>query len=229
MEITTYHAFAWSMIERFGSAVGLPEPVMATESELKLFRPAGAIRYKDMIPLALRLCRVPAIGAHLRSRWSLIVCDEFQDTDDGQFRLLTAIRGNARLLLLGDPNQCIYSSLPEAVGVGPERLAAALALPGARQVTLPEASHRDPTGVLPAAAAAIRVRDFSHEAVTVAMATGRLQVRAGLDLAHEAATVADVVRELRAEGHTVGVFSHHVDSTATLSDQLQQSGVDHAR
>ena len=56
-----------------------------------------------MIPLALRLCRVPAIGAHLRSRWSLIVCDEFQDTDDGQFRLLTAIRGNARLLLLGDP------------------------------------------------------------------------------------------------------------------------------
>jgi DNA helicase II / ATP-dependent DNA helicase PcrA len=227
VEITTYHAFAWSMIERFGSAVGLPEPVMATESELKLFRPAGAIRYKNMIPLALRLCRVPAIGAHLRSRWSLIVCDEFQDTDDGQFRLLTAIRGNARLLLLGDPNQCIYSSLPEAVGVGPERLAAALALPGARQVTLPEASHRDPTGVLPAAAAAIRVRDFSHEAVTVAMATGRLQVRAGLDLAHEAATVADVVRELRAEGHTVGVFSHHVDSTATLSDQLQQSGVDH--
>jgi DNA helicase-2/ATP-dependent DNA helicase PcrA len=59
------------------------------------------------------------------------------------------------------------------------------------------------------------------------MATGRLQVRAGLDPAQEAVTVAAVVRELQAEGHTVGVFSHHVDSTATLSDQLQQSGVDH--
>jgi DNA helicase-2/ATP-dependent DNA helicase PcrA len=227
VEITTYHAFAWSLIERFGSAVGLPKPVLATESELKLFRQAGAIRYKDMMPLALRLSGVPAIAAHLRSRWSLIVCDEFQDTDDGQFRLLTAIRGDARLLLLGDPNQCIYSSLPDAVGVGPERLAAALALPGARQITLPEASHRDPTGVLPAAAAAIRVRDFSHDAVTVAMTSGRLQVRAGLDPAHEAATVAAVVRDLRAEGHTVGVFSHHTDSTTTLSDQLQQSGVDH--
>jgi DNA helicase-2/ATP-dependent DNA helicase PcrA len=227
VEITTYHAFAWSLIERFGSAVGLPQPVLATEAELKLFQPAGAIRYEDMIPLALRLCHVPAIAAHLRSRWSLIVCDEFQDTDDGQFQLLTAIRGDARLLLLGDPNQCIYSSLPGAVGVGPERLAAALALPGARQITLPDASHRDPTGVLPAAAAAIRVRDFSHDTVTTAIATGRLQIRAGLHLAHEAATVAAVVRELRAEGHTVGVFSHHIDSTATLSDQLQQSGVDH--
>jgi DNA helicase-2/ATP-dependent DNA helicase PcrA len=227
VEITTYHAFAWSLIERFGSAVGLPEPVLATESELKLFRPSGAIRYKDMVPLALRLCDVPAIAAHLRSRWSLIVCDEFQDTDDGQFRLLTAIRGDARLLLLGDPNQCIYSSLPDTVGVGPERLAAVLALPGAREITLPEASHRDPSGALPAAAAAIRVRDFSHDAVTTAMASGRLQVHAGLDPAHEAATVAAVVRDLRAEGNTVGVFSHHTDSTTILSDQLQQSGVDH--
>jgi DNA helicase II / ATP-dependent DNA helicase PcrA len=153
VEITTYHAFAWSLIERFGSAVGLPEPAMATEAELKLFQPSGAIRYKDMIPLARRLCRVPAIASHVRARWSLIVCDEFQDTDAGQFQLLTEIRGSARLLLLGDPNQCIYSSLPDAVGVGPERLTAALALPGARQVTLPEASHRDPTGVLPAACA----------------------------------------------------------------------------
>jgi len=50
---------------------------MATEAELKLFKPSGAIRYRDMIPLALRLCRVPAIAAHLRSRWSMIVCDEF--------------------------------------------------------------------------------------------------------------------------------------------------------
>jgi DNA helicase II / ATP-dependent DNA helicase PcrA len=227
VEITTYHAFAWSLIQRFGQAVGLSAPTLATESELKLFHPGDAIQYKDLVPLALRLCRVPAISEHLRSRWSVIVCDEFQDTDDGQFRLLTGIRGHARLLLLGDPNQCIYSSLPDAVGVGPERLDAALALEGARQITLPEASHRDPTGVLPAAAAAIRARDFGHEAVRTAVASGRLQVHAGLDPAREAETVAAVIRELRAEGHTVGVFSHHNYSTATLSDQLQESGVEH--
>jgi DNA helicase-2/ATP-dependent DNA helicase PcrA len=227
VEITTYHGFAWSLIERFGSVVGLPEPVMAAAAELKLFERPGAIRYKDMIPIAQRLCRVTAVAAHLRSRWSVIVCDEFQDTDESQFRLLTSIRGDARLLLLGDPNQCIYATLRDAVGVGPEPLDAALALPGARQLTLPDASHRDPTGVLPAAAAAIRVRDFSHDAVTTAIASGRLQIRAGLSPAHEAETVAAVVRELRAEGLTVGVFSHHVDSTAALSDQLQQAGIDH--
>ena len=227
VEITTYHAFAWSLIERFGSVVGLSEPTIASEAEVKLFQPAEAIRYRDMVPLALRLSQVPAVATHLRSRWSLIVCDEFQDTNDDQFQLLAAIRGNARLLLLADPNQCIYSNLPGAVGVGPGRLAAARSLPGARQVNLPDASHRDPTGILPAAAAAIRARDFDHDAVTAAIATRRLQVRPGLDPAHEAATVAAVVRELRAEGRTVGVFSHHIDSTATLSDQLQQSGIEH--
>ncbi len=41
VEITTYHAFAWSLIERFGSAVGLPDPVVATESEVKLLGPGG--------------------------------------------------------------------------------------------------------------------------------------------------------------------------------------------
>jgi len=155
VQITTYHAFAWRLIERFGSAVGLPGPVLATESEIKLLGPDGTVRYRDLMPLALRLCAVPAIVAHLQSRWSVIVCDEFQDTDDGQYRLLLAIRGPARLLLLGDPNQCIYSNLPDAVGVGPQRVAAARALPGAREIALPEASHRDPSGVLPAAAAAI--------------------------------------------------------------------------
>lgn len=227
-EVTTYHAFAWSLIERFGSAVGLPlEPTVASEAEIKLFHRAGAIRYKEMIPLALRLCNIPAITSHLRSRWSLIVCDEFQDTNEEQFQLLTAIRGEARLLLLADTNQCIYSSLPGVVGVGPERLVAALTLPGARKISLPEASHRDPTGVLPAAAAAIRVRDFGHEAVSAAISTKRLQVHAEIDVADEAEAVAAVVRELRAEGHTVGVFSHHIDSTAALSDRLQQSGTEH--
>src|SRR5262249_61442791 len=97
VQITTYHAFAWSLIERFGSAVGLPGPVLATESEVKLLGPSGTVRYRDLMPLALRLCTVPAIAAHLQARWSVIVCDEFQDTDDGQWRLLLAIRGRARL------------------------------------------------------------------------------------------------------------------------------------
>jgi UvrD/REP helicase N-terminal domain len=90
VQITTYHAFAWSLIQRFGSAIGMPDPVLASESEVRLLGPRGAVRYQDLVPLALRLCALPAMAAHLQSRWSLIVCDEFQDTDDAQYRLLTA-------------------------------------------------------------------------------------------------------------------------------------------
>jgi DNA helicase-2/ATP-dependent DNA helicase PcrA len=226
VEVTTYHAFAWSLLQRFGSAVGVPDPVLASETEIKLFGSGSRIRYRDLVPLALWLCQVPAVAAHLRLRWSIIVCDEAQDTDDGQYQLLTSIRGPARLLL-GDPHQCIYTNLPSVVGVGPQRLVTALTLPGAREILLPDVSHRDPTFVLPAAATAIRNRDFDHDAVTAAVASGRLQFRAGLDTEQEAQMVAAVVQDLRREGHTVGVFSHHIGSTTALSNRLLDLGVDH--
>ena len=82
------------------------------------------------------------------------------------------IRGKARLLLLGDLNQCIYASLPGVMGVGPQRIEAALALPGAVRIDLPEVSHRDPTNILPAAASAILRRDFESTAVRPHSTTG---------------------------------------------------------
>lgn len=227
VEITTFHAFAWRLLNRWGGAIGLGQPQMLSEAEAKLFRADGTVRYKDMLPRALDLCAVPAVRRHLQARWSIIVSDEFQDTDDRQFELLAAIRGEARLLLLGDPNQCIYSDLPDAVGVGPERLDAALALPGARRIDLSDVSHRDPSNVLPAAAAAIRRRDFGHDAITAALTSGRLQIRADLPLDREADEVAAVVQQLRDEGHTVGVFSHHIDATTDLSDHLTNRRIDH--
>ncbi|MBT8227729.1 MAG: AAA family ATPase [Dactylosporangium sp.] len=227
VEITTFHAFAWRLLTRWGAAIGVAEPTMLSETEAKLFRVTGTLRYRDMLPRALELCDVPAAREHLQARWSIIVCDEFQDTDDRQFELLTTIRGAARLLLLGDPNQCIYSDLPDAVGVSPQRLEAVLDLPGARRIDLPDVSHRDPSNILPAAAAAIRRREFGHEAVTAALGTGRLHIRAGLLTDQEADVVADVVQNLRTDGHTVGVFSHHIDATTGLSDQLTQLDIAH--
>ncbi|MGC4819080.1 UvrD-helicase domain-containing protein [Micromonospora sp. DT63] len=227
VEITTFHAFAWRLLTRWGSVIGLTDPQMLTDAEAKLFRVDDAIRYQDMMPRALDLCAVPAVRDYLQARWSIIVSDEFQDTDDRQFELLTTVRGQARLLLLGDPNQCIYSTLPGAVGVGPERLDAAMALSDARRLDLPDVSHRDPSNILPAAAAAIRRREFEHEAVITALDSGRLQVRAGLPIDKEADVVAEVVQSLREDGTSVGVFSHHIDATTGLSDQLTQRGIDH--
>lgn len=228
VETTTYHAFAWELIQRFGNAVGLPAPELTSAAEAKLLATGGKILYKDLLPLALQICQVPAVAQHLQARWSIIVCDEFQDTDRRQFQLLTAIRGSARLLLLGDLNQCIYRTLPGVVGVGPERVADALALEGARQIDLLPASHRDPTGVLPAAAEAVRQRDFAHDALTTAIRDRRLRVHAQLPPDEEADLVAAHVQQLLDEGHqSVAVFSHHIDSTTELSDQLRALGIDH--
>ncbi|WP_298210750.1 UvrD-helicase domain-containing protein [Ferrimicrobium sp.] len=228
VEVTTFHAFGWKLVKHFGSAVGLSEPKLISPSEAKLFGTTGGITYDELMPLALRLIAVPAIQRHLQQRWAIIVCDEFQDTTRDQFDLITRIRGEARLLLLGDLNQCIYTNLPGATGVGPERVAAAESLPGAVRIDLPEVSHRDPTNILPAAASAVRRRDFDHSAVQAALDAGMLSTRHTTDLAAEPKVVADVIVELRAEGHeTVAIFSHHVDATADLSDALNTSGIGH--
>jgi ATP-dependent DNA helicase UvrD/PcrA len=114
------------------------------------------------------------------------------------------------------------------VGVGPERVDAALALPGVRHIQLPDVSHRDPTNILPAAAAAIRQRDFDHDAVKAALDSGMLEMRHHHDPSDEGALVAALVRELRDAGHeSVGIFSHHVDATASLSDHLNGEGIAH--
>ncbi len=228
VEVTTFHAFAWKLVKHFGSVVGLNDPKLISPSEAKLLGTAGGVTYDQLIPLALRLVAVPAIQRHLQQRWAIVVCDEFQDTTRDQFDLITRMRGEARLLLLGDLNQCIYSNLPGAVGVGPERVTAAESLPGAVRIDLPEVSHRDPTNMLNAAASAVRRRDFGHAAVQVALDAGMLSTRHTTDLAAEPTVVADVVAELRADGHeTVAIFSHHVDATADLSDALNRAGIGH--
>ncbi len=92
------------------------------------------------------------------------------------FELLTVV-GNR--LLLGGANQMIYDMLPGRSGVGPQRLTAALARPGAEQIDLPLDSHRDPTMLLPTIAEAVRQRNFNHPALAEAAANGRLSHRDG--------------------------------------------------
>jgi len=227
VEITTFHALAWRMITRFGSVIDLPEPYLMSRAQSMLFSVPGTLQYKDLVPSALRTLVVPAVRSHVQARWSLIICDEFQDTNDSQYDLLERIRGDARLLLLGDPDQCIYAGLPDSVGVSPKRLVNALGLPGARDIVLPDASFRDPSGVIPAAAAAIRRREFEGPAVATAISFGRLDVFYDVDPDHEAGTVATTVEALREQGMSVAVFSHHNDALAALSDQLVDAGVDH--
>ncbi len=68
VEITTFHAFAWHLIRRWGGAIGLSIPTLISPSEAKLFGASSGITYDDLLPLALKLLDIPAIRRHLERR-----------------------------------------------------------------------------------------------------------------------------------------------------------------
>ncbi|WP_084540952.1 ATP-dependent helicase [Nocardioides alkalitolerans] len=68
---------------------------------------AGAIDYADLIRRAV--LEAEEHRTELRERHRHVFVDEYQDTDPGQVRLLRAIAGDGRdLVVVGDPHQSIY-------------------------------------------------------------------------------------------------------------------------
>ena len=71
---------------------------------------AGSIDYSEVIARAVALAEQPAVGSALRARFRAVYVDEYQDTDPAQERLLQALAGGGRdLVVVGDPDQAIYS------------------------------------------------------------------------------------------------------------------------
>lgn len=67
----------------------------------------GTLSYDDQISFAVELLRLPAMQAELESREHVVILDEAQDTDPGQFDVLRRLAGE-RLVMVGDPQQSIY-------------------------------------------------------------------------------------------------------------------------
>jgi DNA helicase-2/ATP-dependent DNA helicase PcrA len=133
-----------------------------------------------------------------------------------------------RLLLLGDPNQMIYDTIPGRRGAGPERLAVARQRPGAEQIRLPLGSFRDPTMLLPTVAEAVRQRNFAHPSLVEALTNGRLRVITGIDRHPAVDEVRAAINDSRRHGaRTVGIFLHGNEPTAAMSAALTEHGVDH--
>lgn len=228
VDMMTFHSLAFSVVRRFGSLVGHGDAVLVSPAREKLGLAQHEIGYSKLIPLALEIAQAsPAVAEHLRSRWGLVIVDEFQDTGDAQQDLLQLVAQDSRLILLGDPNQCIYTFLAED-GVRVERIDEACSAAGIENtIVLPETSFRDPSGIIPAVANAIRQRLFDSEAITNAIQDERLVIRNGVPLSDETSQVARIVNELTSEGMGVAVFTHHNDMLAALSDALEADGIEH--
>lgn len=70
----------------------------------------GALDYSELIYRTALLAESTDVRADLRRRFAAVFVDEYQDTDPAQVRLLRAIAGDGRdLVVVGDPDQSIYA------------------------------------------------------------------------------------------------------------------------
>jgi DNA helicase-2/ATP-dependent DNA helicase PcrA len=231
VEVMTFHGFGWWLARAFGRFHGLGEaPVLCSDAEARLLGIDGITRvgYDHLLPIALEMLQAPMIGPLLRSRWSLVVCDEFQDTSDRQWQLLELLGAHARLLLLADENQMIYQWIEDA-GIGPHRIVEARARDGVQQHTLRPQSHRDPTQVLPDAARAFLQGNYDDPSIESAIASGRLQVVMPVASDQWPERVSEQIAELRSAGHrSIGIFVSRNDYVGNLCRTLRAQGVVHA-
>ncbi len=70
----------------------------------------GALDYAELVHRAVLLAERPEVAEQLRRRYRAVFVDEYQDTDPAQERLLQALAGSGRdLVVVGDPDQSIYA------------------------------------------------------------------------------------------------------------------------
>ena len=102
VEIMTFHSLAYRLLSSFGRYSGYGTEPLSIQSEArkKLFgNSAGQLGYDDLLPGVIELLKNPRILRLAASRWTLIICDEVQDTNVEQWNILR---------ILSPPNCCFW-------------------------------------------------------------------------------------------------------------------------
>jgi exodeoxyribonuclease V beta subunit len=84
----------------------------AVRCELDERKQRGAVMtYDDLVGGLKAALGGPVVAARLRERFSVVLVDEFQDTDPDQWQIMRDAfgSGDATLVLIGDPKQAIYA------------------------------------------------------------------------------------------------------------------------
>jgi len=72
-------------------------------------RVGGYLDYSDQVATAVDLAELPSVQAIERSRYRVVLLDEFQDTSPAQLELFATMFGASHpVMAVGDPNQAIY-------------------------------------------------------------------------------------------------------------------------
>ena len=224
IEILTFHSLSYWLLRAFGryAGYGTAPIVVQSDARTKLRgHDMRRLRYGDLIPGATDILkRSERLRGLVASRWGLVICDEAQDTSIEQWELIQLLEPR-KLVLLGDFNQMIYSSF--VPGVSPKQFQRV------REVVLLPRSHRDPSGVIPAVAEAVRERDFDNEAVVEAIRTGRLYIYFGVDgNKYQDILISEINKNRNLGLRDVGVFAHSNVAVAEVAELLNDAGIDYA-
>ena len=136
---------------------------VAAEMEVRKRR-LGVLSYDDLLSRLADALEDPAAPARerMRARWSVVLVDEFQDTDPVQWKVLDrAFTGHATMVLIGDPKQAIYAF--RGGDVATYLLAASTATSRATLST----NHRSDRPLLDAVQAVLRGAALGDERIVV--------------------------------------------------------------
>ena len=173
----------------------------------------GVLDYSELVHRAVILAETPEVRERLRAAYRVVFVDEYQDTDPAQVRLLEALAGDGRdLVVVGDPDQSIYAfrgadlhgilEFPERFRTRADRPAEIVVLDTSRRAgagllaASRRVARRMPISRLPAA----KVRE--HRALRPAEdapADGDVTVLTFPTVAGEHAAVADLLRRAHLE------------------------------
>ena len=164
VEIKTYHSFAWDILRSHGyllssqrtlAVVGAHDAAVLragledadwNREEERLFVENGRVTYDQFAPCAADLLERSGVVRKCFSRaHPLILVDEFQDTDEEQWRLIRALADDSEIIALGDAEQRIYAWRK---GVSATRLQEFAATTNATTFDFQDENNRSPaTGI----------------------------------------------------------------------------------
>ncbi|WP_261564816.1 ATP-dependent helicase [Frankia gtarii] len=218
------------------------------EMYLDVFGFEGALDYADLVHRAVVVAEGAEAGEALRASYRHVFVDEYQDTDPAQERLLRAVAGGGRdLVVFGDPDQSIYAFRgAEVAGLldfpqrfpAPEgrRSVSGAGAPivalrtGRRMAPAPLLASRHVARRIPAAGLPVgEIRAHRDLIGRTDRGAGLVQARTYASAGAEAEAVADLLRREHLENGTpwpaMAVLVRTADRLARLRRVLTAAGV----